>query len=97
PATLDRGLDKRLDILVIEVRCGLDRDAAYFGAGALEKPLRVGEGLVEVQPDTARIDGQGNDGLVSALRHPEPHHERLGVVVNELVGARDYAAELGQK
>src|ERR1041385_2893095 len=96
PGMLDRGLDQGPDIPVIEVRRGLEGHAADFGARALEKTLRVGEGLVEVQQDPARKDRHGDDGLVPAVRHPERHHERVGVVVHELIGAGERAAEFGQ-
>src|SRR5262249_14463425 len=96
PAVIDRSLEEFVDVPVIELRCGLEVNAAYFRTSALEKTLRIGEGLVEVQLDPTRKNSNGDDGLVPALRHAERHHERVGVVVNELISAGESAAELGK-
>lgn len=81
---------------MIEVRCWLDGYAAYLGARALEKAFGIGEQLVEVPPDRARKDSNGDDGRVAAPGHTERHHEGVRVLVDELIRAGDSAAYFAQ-
>src|SRR5262249_553589 len=70
--------------------------AAHFAARALEETFRVGERLVEIQTHPARIDRKGDDALVPTLGRTERHHERAGIVVNELIATGESPAEFGQ-
>jgi hypothetical protein len=51
--------------------------------------LDLGEGFVEVQPDSARKDSNGDNDLVAAIGHTERHDDGVGALVNELIRAKD--------
>src|ERR1700688_132065 len=91
----DGSSDKFLNLWTRQRRRGLDPDKAVLAAAAEEQLMRIGESgsVVERQPNSIRVCGNGQDAIGRSLGRAVPNHEKVVVVINQFISCGQTLAQ----